>query len=284
MFFEIDHLTHYDYSVPVQLGEHLLRFRPRPHAGHRTTRCRLTIDPAPLRREEGEDRWGNPTERVWFRGETNHLEIRTHLEVETSETARTSGLGKVSVPPDYGSELADLRLYLEPSEDPAKLQPFLQPLLVAAAGDGLAFLHALNRAIHGFYHRGVRLEGHPRTPAETLALGEGVCRDLTVLFMAACRQAGLAARFVSGYQQGDGTREQRYLHAWPEVYLPGDGWLGYDPTHGTVAGADHIAVAAAPDAPAVAPVEGGYSFSGATLTSTLKTDIRITARTAPDVI
>jgi len=96
--------------------------------------------------------------------------------------------------------------------------------------------------------------------------------------MAACRQAGLAARFVSGYQQGDGSRQLRYLHAWPEVYLPGHGWRGYDPTHGTLVGEEHVAVAAAPAAEAVTPVEGGYRFRGETLVSTLETDIRITTR------
>jgi transglutaminase-like putative cysteine protease len=124
----------------------------------------------------------------------------------------------------------------------------------------------------------VRIEGGPRSPAQTLVRGEGVCRDLTVLFMAACRQAGVAARFVSGYQQGDGIRAQRYLHAWAEVYLPACGWLGYDPTHAATAGSDHVTVAAAPTADAVTPVEGGYSFQGALITSTLKTDIRITTR------
>ena len=159
--------------------------------------------------------------------------------------------------------------------DDTALQSFLQPLLADAAGDGLAFLSSLNKAVHGFYRRGVRLEGAPRTPAQTLARGERACRDLAVLFLAACRQAGVAARFVSGYQRGDGMRSTRYLHAWPEVYLPASGWRGYDPTHATLVGTGHVAVAAAPLAGAVTPVEGGYSFNGPAITSSLQTDIRI---------
>ena len=275
MLFEIDHLTRYRYSVPVQLGEHLLRFLPPFRAGQRPVYCRVDIDPLPSYREEITDAWGNRVERVWFHGETGHLEVRAHLEVETQAT---NGPALCWLPPGYGAAAAGLAPYLEPLDDPASLQPLVQPLLDASGNDGLAFLAALNTAVHAYYHRGVRLDGPPHTPAQTLALGEGVCRDLTVLFMAAARLAGFATRFVSGYQQGDGTRQVRYLHAWPEVCLPGGDWRGYDPTHGTSIGADHVAVAAAPTAAAVTPLEGGYSFQGTLLNSTLDTDIRITSR------
>lgn len=278
MLFEIDHLTRYEYTAPVHLGEHLLRFLPPQLAGQHPGNCVLKVEPAPIRQESELDAWGNRIQRTVFQGRTRYLEIRAHLEVETVATARPVEHGGCRLAPAYGTETVVLTPYLEPLEQPERLQPFLQPLMEAAGGDCLAFLDALNRAIHAFYHSGVRLEGPPRTPAQTLALGEGVCRDLTVLFMAACRQAGVAARFVSGYQQGDGTREARYLHAWPEVYLPGEGWCGYDPTHGTPAGTAHVAVAAAPTAEAVTPVEGGYSFRGEEITSTLTTEIRITTR------
>ena len=281
MLFEIDHLTRYDYTAPVHLGEHLLRFLPLYLDVQRPGRCELTIDPAPIRSEEDLDSWGNRIQRVGFQGYTEHLEIRAHLEVETLDAIAQPVPGDVCLPVVYGIEAGAIAAYLQPLEDPAKLHAFVEPLLANAAGDGVAFLDGLNRAIHGFYHRGVRLEGAARTPADTLDRGEGVCRDLTVLFMAACRQVGLAARFVSGYQQGDGTRELRYLHAWPEVYLPGYGWRGYDPTHGTPVGDDHVAVAAAPTAGAVTPVEGGYNFKGEVITSTLATEIRITTRRLP---
>jgi transglutaminase-like putative cysteine protease len=280
MLFEIDHLTRYDYTSPVHLGEHLLRFLPQEGAGQRPGRCVLDINPVPSRSEQDLDSWGNRIQRVSFQGHTDHLEIRARLEVETLGEVSLPAPGEVCLPVSYGNGLAAAP-YLQLLEDPARLQSFMQPLLANTVGDGMAFLAALNRAIHAFYHRGVRLEGAPRTPAETLALGEGVCRDLTLLFMAVCRQVGLAARFVSGYQQGDGTRELRYLHAWPEVYLPGHGWRGFDPTHGTPVGDDHVAVAAAPSAEAVTPVEGGYNFKGEVITSTLTTEIRITTRRRP---
>jgi transglutaminase-like putative cysteine protease len=274
--FVIDHITRYEYSLPVQLGVHVLRFLPPSLAGQRPGHCKLEITPGPSSRVESEDNWGNPIQRVGFQGETDHLEIRAHLEVHILETKPLLTTRRFRLPISYGSDTAALTSYLQPLEETTNLQSFVQPLLITAGDDGLAFLAALNQRIHGFYHRGVRVEGPPRTPAETLSLGEGVCRDLTVLFMAACRHVGIAARFVSGYQQGDGTRELRYLHAWPEVYLPGHGWLGYDPTHATQFGDDHVVVAAAPTAAEVTPVEGGYSFRGTAVTSTLATEIRIT--------
>jgi transglutaminase-like putative cysteine protease len=278
MLFEIDHLTRYRYSLPVQLGEHLLRFLPPANAGQRPGLCEVRTDPAPAGLDRFVDTWGNHVQRVWFQGEYEALEIHAHLEVETLDRGSGASPGDFALSPDYGADTAWLGPYRAPLEDPVALEGFVQPLLATAAGSGLDFLQLLNRAVHGFYHRGVRLDGPPLRPAQTLAAGAGVCRDLSVLFMAACRQVGLAARFVSGYQQGDGTRQVRYLHAWPEVYLPGGGWFGLDPTHGTPVGPDHVAVAAAPAAAAVTPVEGGYSFRGAQLDSTLETEILITAR------
>jgi transglutaminase-like putative cysteine protease len=277
MLFQITHLTRYRYSTPVTLGEHILRFHPRADGTRRVTRCDLSIKPVPVYGEDGIDAWGNTNRRVTFQGQTDLLEIYADLEVETDETCVPELPGPGSaLPPRYGTETAALAPYLQAPEAGGRLRPFVDPLLAEAGDDLPTFLNALNGAIHRFYHRGIRLSGAPRTPAETIALGEGVCRDLTVLFMAACRQAGIAARFVSGYQQGDGTRQLRYLHAWPEVLLPGRGWYGYDPTHNSIVGADHVAVAAAPEPAAVTPVEGGYSFSGPEVTSTLETEIRIT--------
>jgi transglutaminase-like putative cysteine protease len=278
MQFEIEHITRYSYSVPVQLAEHLLRFLPLQTATQQLTYSNIEINPGPVRNVEENDAWGNRMQRIGFAGETSFLEIRAYLELETRDADTVNQAHHHTFPIDYGIETTELFPYLQPMEHSTKLQPFLQPLLAEAGQDVLRFLTALNQVVHGFYYREVRLDGPPRSPAETLALGEGVCRDLTVLFMAVCRQMGLATRFVSGYQQGDGTRLLRYLHAWPEVYLPGYGWKGYDPTHGDYAGSDHVGVAAAPDAEAVTPVEGGYTFNGPEVTSTLETNIHITTR------
>jgi len=278
MLFEIDHLTHYHYSTPVRLGEQLLRFLPRDCAAQQPLVEQVAIDPLPISRVAVRDEWDNRIERVRFADETDHLDIRVHLEVATLERPPAAWQGNLHLPIDYAEQAGAVAPYLLPLENPALLESFVRPMLVNSQAYAPDFLASLNQAIHAFYHCGVRLEGAAQRPAETLARGEGVCRDLTLLFMAACRQAGLAARFVSGYQQGDGFRQQRFLHAWAEVCLPGAGWLGYDPTHNAIVGGEHVAIAAAANQAATMPLQGGYTFAGATLTSTLDTDIRITTR------
>jgi transglutaminase-like putative cysteine protease len=97
---------------------------------------------------------------------------------------------------------------------------------------------------------------------------------LTALFMAACHSLGIAARFVSGYQAHADTPDgQRHLHAWPEVFLPGLGWRGFDPTHGLAVTDGHVALCAAPNQAATMPVDGGFYASG--VTSTLEYKARI---------
>jgi len=278
MLFKIEHYTRYDYSLPVNLGEHTLRFLPRDDNGQRPVQEQLQVDPAPVSRSQDRDAWGNRIERLDFVGETGHLEIRAHLLVETSPATTPQWLGPLSLPCDYAAQADWLAPYLAPLEKPGQLDAFIAGLLQRSGGYAPDYLDALNRALHGFYHRGVRLHGAARSPAETLRRGEGVCRDLALLFMACARQVGLATRFVSGYQQGEGNIETRQLHAWAEVYLPGAGWIGYDPTHGATTSEEHIAIACAPTQALTMPLEGGYTFQGEKLTSTLTTEIRINTR------
>jgi transglutaminase-like putative cysteine protease len=92
----------------------------------------------------------------------------------------------------------------------------------------------------------------------TLREHDGTCRDLTVLFCAACRSAGIAARFVSGYECEAATQDSADMHAWAEVYLPGGGWRGYDPSQGLAVSTSHVAVAAAANPAMAASVSGIY--------------------------
>jgi transglutaminase-like putative cysteine protease len=145
------------------------------------------------------------------------------------------------------------------------VQTFAALLAAETGGAALPFLDRLSRALFTRMDRHIRIDGAAQAPAHTLAIGRGACRDLTVLFMAACRGLGIAARFVSGYQaQADTPDGQRHLHAWPEVFLPGLGWRGFDPTHGIAVTDGHVALCAAPDQAATMPVEGGFFGNGAT--------------------
>lgn len=274
MLFQVDHFTRYDYSLPVSLGEQVLRFLPREQA-QRVQLERIEVDPQPVFREIVRDTWDNRVERLLFAGQTQQLTIRVHLRVETLQPPPPQWSGAPNLPFNYGVEATALAPFLVQLEQPQRLASFIDPLLQQSQHQVPAYLDALNRAIHSFYHRGVRLEGAARDPAETLRRGEGVCRDLALLFMACCRQVGLATRFVSGYQQASGQSEQRDLHAWAEVYLPQLGWLGYDPTHGSMTGSEHLAIAVAPDQQSTLPLSGSYSFVGDKITNTLTTEVHI---------
>jgi transglutaminase-like putative cysteine protease len=137
----------------------------------------------------------------------------------------------------------------------------------------LRFLTGLNSEIYGSFRQVIREHGGPRRAEETLALKEGSCRDLTMLFVEACRCLGIAARFVSGYHSEAPKEGPRYLHAWAEVYLPGAGWRGYDPSHALAVAEHHVAVAAAATPQLAAPVSG--AVRGDDVTSSLEANIEI---------
>jgi transglutaminase-like putative cysteine protease len=120
----------------------------------------------------------------------------------------------------------------------------------------VTFLSNLNERLYEECRYIIREEGAPMPASITWSRKEGSCRDLTVLFMEVCRAAGIGARFVSGYQEGDLDSTERHLHAWAEVYLPGAGWRGYDPTHGLAVSDRHIAIAASALPIYTAPITG----------------------------
>ena len=127
----------------------------------------------------------------------------------------------------------------------------------------LVFLTALNRSLFETFRHVVRDDGPPHPPEITFRTKEASCRDLTMLFCAACRSMRIAARFVSGYERGAALQKQAYMHAWAEVYLAGDGWRGYNPSQGLAVANSHVAVAAAADPKLAAPLSGSYwAFSG----------------------
>ena len=143
----------------------------------------------------------------------------------------------------------------------AELDDKAEQLRQAARGEVVPFLTRLTETIYNRFRVIHREKGSPWPPATTIEQRQGACRDLAVLFIDICRVVGLAARFVSGYQEGDDDQEKRYLHAWAEVYLPGAGWRGFDPTHGLAVSDRHVAIAAAAEPQNAAPVAATYRGS-----------------------
>jgi len=150
---------------------------------------------------------------------------------------------------------------------------FAQEIANEASGFTLDFLDRLNRRLHETCSHIIRETGGPQASEYTLHQRRGSCRDLAVLFIDVCRAVGLAARFVSGYRRYGRNPAKRYMHAWPEVFLPGGGWRGYDPTHGVPVADFHVAVAASYEPAGAAPIQG--AFFGESVPSTMEARIQI---------
>ena len=268
MRYTITHSTLYTYSHPVQLGTHCVKLCPRTDGAQHLHSFALTVEPLPRQQTALFDPNNNIGHRLWFEPTpVTTLKLVTIAEVKTVRTNPFDYLTApwaIALPWDYPTSLA-LRLspYLA-QHQASMLHPqvieFAQSILHQVGGNAGLFVTALTQAIYDRCDYIQRPEGDPYPAGITLTQRVGTCRDFAVLWMDACRAVGLAARFVSGYQQGDpdhpGNKPQHDLHAWAEVYMPGGGWRGFDPTLGLAVADGHVAIAATADPRHAAPVKG----------------------------
>ena len=246
----------------------------------------LSVQPQPQNRSESIDLDGNHVSKLWFTTPTERLSIQIMTKVETYCANPFNYLLEpwaITLPIEYPNFLfKQLQPYLQSYSfipDSAALE-LAQEILQETQGNTLNFLFALNQRIYQSCEYITRETGEPWQAGVTWRNKKGSCRDLTVLFMEVCRATGLAARFVSGYQEGDPDLIEGELHAWVEVYLPGGGWRGYDPTHGLAVSDRHIALAASAIPSYAAPVVGVVSpvkaeIQGEPVNSTLEAQISI---------
>ncbi len=275
MRFSVCHETHYHYSAPVLFAPHVLRLTPRADNAILLTHS-LTIDPVPAVRQDLTDGYGNLITQLDFGAPSGHLSIESRFDLETRAipALARSALPLLPWPPDMSDAMAD---YLPPGDQDESVRAFAAGLASESGSDVLAFLAHLNQTLFTRTDRHIRPDGVAQTPAHTLATARGACRDLTVLFMGACRSLGIPARFVSGYQAHADTPDgRRHLHSWSEAFLPGTGWHGFDPMHGLPVTDGHVALCAAPDQAATMPVEGGFYGDG--ISSTLAYGVQITTQ------
>ncbi len=278
MFFDITHSTTYTFDRPVFLEPHTFRLRPRCDGSQRLIRFETEAEPRPAGLTECLDVEGNAVIHAWFERVTDLLTLRSVLAVETLRSNPFDYLlvdpVAESLPMMYADDLqARLLPYRSGADVHEEVAQLARTIAAEAGHTSIPFLAALNERIHGLCKVVTREEGDPQPPEMTLAERRGACRDLTVLFMEACRAQGIASRFVSGYQEGDPRQKDRNLHAWAEVYLPGGGWRGYDPTLGLAVADRHVAVAAAASPRDAAPVSG--TFRGTGVSSRIEAEIRL---------
>jgi uncharacterized protein (DUF2126 family) len=268
----IRHRTVYSFDRPVAVAPHVVRLRPAPHTRTPVHRYSLSVEPAQHFINWQQDPFGNYLARLVFPDKTRELAFEVDLVADMTvinpfdffldDYAET-------YPFRYEPQLArDLAPYLEIIEDGPALRTWLAETDLATPRASADFLVELNQRLQRDITYSLRMEPGVQSCEQTFQRGIGSCRDTGWLLVQVLRHAGLAARFVSGYLvqltadvkalDGPSGPEQDFtdLHAWAEVYLPGAGWVGLDPTSGLFAGEGHIPLACTPDPASAAPISG----------------------------
>jgi transglutaminase-like putative cysteine protease len=270
----ITHGTRYRYRSPVALGPHRLLVRPQDSHDLRLHAATLTIDPPPATTRWAHDVFGNSLCHLAWPDtlRTDHLAITSRLDL--THYPAGPALPRATLDPateyfpfSYASEeMPDLaRLAERQVPDPARLVDAWARRFATGRLRTLALLDAITQAIHQGFAYAARPEEGTRPPAQTLETGTGSCRDFALLMMEAARSLGLAARFVTGYLYdagAPGVLGGGATHAWCSIYLPGAGWVEYDPTNGLLAGSNLVRVASTRTPDQAIPMAG--SFTGPT--------------------
>ena len=275
----LHHVTHYRYDRPVTLGPQIIRLRPAPHCRAAINSYSLKVSPAEHFVNWQQDPSGNWLARYVFPEPVSEFRIEVDLVTELS----------IINPFDFFVETdAEIFPFTYPEELRAELAPYLVtepagPLLQAFLAtiprtptNTVNFVVDLNARLSGAIAYGIRMEAGVQEPEHTLDIKSGSCRDSSWLLVQILRQLGFAARFVSGYLiqmkadidplEGPAGTDKDFtdLHAWAEVYIPGAGWIGLDPTSGLLTGEGHLPLAATPHYRSAAPVSGVASYAETT--------------------
>lgn len=262
----ITHQTSYYYHVPVTFGPHCAQMRPREGHDLHIASSRLQIEPhASVRWLR--DIYGNSLAIITFAERAQKLSVFSEIHVDLYADTPIECLidpQAQSYPFQYAAdeqvEIVPYRLPSYPHDGPAVQQWLLDLYRPGQLVNTSELLGRLNTHIFESLQYRHREEHGVQLPCQTLASRTGSCRDYAVLMMEAARHWGFAARFVTGYIQME-EGQHGATHAWTEVYLPGAGWRGYDPTNNKLAGCEHISVAVAREQERASPLSGYWEGS-----------------------
>jgi transglutaminase-like putative cysteine protease len=259
----IIHSTEYHYHAPVTFGPHRALLRPREGHDLHIESTRLKIEP------KADVRWvrdiyGNSIAIITFAEPARKLslfsEVNVDLYDDTPINCVIDPLAQ-SYPFQYAAneqvEIIPYRVPSYPHDGPAVQQWLLNLYSPGQLINTSDLLNKLNTRIYEAFRYNARYDPGVQLPCQTLALGSGSCRDYAVFMMEAARHWGFASRFVTGYiQMGEG--QHGATHAWTEVYIPGAGWRGFDPTNNKLAGSEHVSVAVAREQDKASPLSGSW--------------------------
>ena len=268
----IKHRTTYRYRQPVHLGPHRLMLRPRESRDLRLITSEVTVTPSTTV-TWAHDIFGNAVATATFQDWTDVLTIESMATLEMYAPAWPVfdvAASAISYPFRYSDDdWADLgalsgQQYTDPN---GQLRDWARGFVLGDRTDTLALLRDIVEGISGWISYQSRDDEGTQTPVETLNRGWGSCRDFAVLFVEAARSLGFGARIVSGYLYNPnrslvGSADAGSTHAWAEIFVPGAGWITFDPTNRSVGGLNLIPVAVARNIKQVMPVSG--SFNGMT--------------------
>lgn len=284
----IEHVTEYSYHRPVGLTAHRLMIRPRDSHDLRLHGAMLKVDPAPSAVHWAHDVFGNSVCIVDWPAELRTPLLRivsaldlTHYPDCPDLPGATLYPAAERLPFTYPElEGPDLAVLSTPqAADPeGRVRSWAERFARKGEAGTLEMLRDMTHAIKAEFGYGARHEPGTQTAAETLELGTGTCRDFAFLMMEALRSLGLAAKFVTGYLYDDcgTTRGGGFTHAWCSVYLPGAGWIEYDPTNGLVAGTNLVRIGVTRSPAQAIPISGGYVGSADDFQA-MHVDVSVTA-------
>jgi transglutaminase-like putative cysteine protease len=264
--FTVRHVTTYHYKKPVAFGEHRMMLRPRDDHDQKVLESEVKITPAPSELTWTRDGFGNHVATARFAGRASELRFDSAIRLDHApgdfRTADIEDFARTYPFAYTAAERSGLAGFIAPLSQDPKLDRWAANFL---RDDGSADTHALlvdvTRTINQTFKHVARHQKGTQDPVRTLTLGSGSCRDLAMLMIAGLRSLGIAARFVSGYlhlPDDDDSITGGNTHAWVQVYVPGPGWIDFDPSSGRVGNQNLVRVAVVREPREAIPLQGTW--------------------------